>query len=297
MSLAGMPSPDPQVTTLLFSWQGHWVAIAALAAQLLVSAWYLSAVMRVRRQGRPWPAVQVASFLVGMAVVAYATEGGIARYESDNFTTRVIQLLLLVDVAPALLTLSSPARLCLLAARGRPGAALWGALRSRMARALFQPLVVLALYIASTYCYFLTPWYGASAGHPVSVLIVDLYFVIVGWLLWWVIGARDALPRPARTGARFALVLLAVPFNAFLGLRIASMSHPLYARGNTLADTQAGGNIFWALAELFSVVALALLFVDWAREEERRAIRADRQFDAALAAARAVADGHDAQES
>ena len=38
----------------------------------------------------------------------------------------------------------------------------------------------------------------------------------------------------------------------------------------------------------FIVGGLVYLFVEWAREEERKAVRADRQLDAALAAARAV---------
>jgi len=93
---------------------------------------------------------------------------------------------------------------------------------------------------------------------------------------------------------RFALVLLSIPSNAYLGLAIASATKPLFPAGNTLADTRAGGNILWALAEVFIVAALSLMFVEWAKEEERKAIRADRQLDAALAAARGVvtADGH-----
>jgi hypothetical protein len=43
------------------------------------------------------------------------------------------------------------------------------------------------------------------------------------------------------------------------------------------------------LAEVLIVAVIALMFVEWAREEERKAVSADRQLDAALAAVRSVA--------
>jgi cytochrome c oxidase assembly factor CtaG len=91
-----------------------------------------------------------------------------------------------------------------------------------------------------------------------------------------------------RFGMRFVLVLLLIPFNLALGLAVASVTQPLYPAGNNLADTQQGGNVLVGLAEVLVVAALALLFVEWAREEERGALRNDRQLDAALSAARAA---------
>jgi cytochrome c oxidase assembly factor CtaG len=88
---------------------------------------------------------------------------------------------------------------------------------------------------------------------------------------------------------RFVLVLVQIPFDAALGLVIAMATKPFYPAGNTLADTQNGGNVLLGLAEVLIVAVLALLFVEWAREEERKAVLADRQLDAALEAARSVA--------
>jgi cytochrome c oxidase assembly factor CtaG len=87
---------------------------------------------------------------------------------------------------------------------------------------------------------------------------------------------------------RFVLVLVQVPCDAALGLVIAMATKAFYPAGNTLADTQTGGNVLLGLAEVLIVAVLALMFVEWAREEERKAIEADRQLDAALAAVRAV---------
>jgi putative copper resistance protein D len=141
--------------------------------------------------------------------------------------------------------------------------------------------------MGTMYVFFLTPLYGYSEQHPVLQAYVQLHFLLAGCLFWWPMVGKDQLPRRFGFGTRFVLVFVSVPFNAALGLAIANDGRPLYPAGNTLADTQSGGNVLWGLLEVFTVAALALLFVQWAREEERRAVRADRQLDAALAAARA----------
>ncbi|HTV12917.1 MAG TPA: cytochrome c oxidase assembly protein [Acidimicrobiales bacterium] len=285
-----LQSPNPQVSTLFLSWQHLWTSLPALAAQVFAVTWYLRALGRARARGRPWPIWLTASFLVGMLVVAYGTEGGISYYERDNFTVHVVQVLLLADLAPVLLTAGAPVRLSLLASgSGRRSFAL-AVFHSPVLQLLTKPFVAFALNTAALYVYFMTPLYSLTERHPAFLVCVDLQFLLCGCLLWWVVVARDVLPATPPTGVRFALVLLCVPFDAYLGLEVGSVSKPLYAIGNTLSDTRAGGNVLWALAELFIVGALALLFVDWARDEERRAILADRQLDAAMAAARGIVD-------
>ena len=263
----------------------------ALVIEVGIVVWYWYASQRAGADGRRWPLLRVGSFALGMAVVAYAVEGGIALYERDNFTVHVVQLLLLAYVAPPLLAMGMPVRLALQSAKRRTHARLLRFVHSWWARALTHPLVVLVLLSASLYAYFLTPLYRWSEEHPALLFYVDVHFLFVGFLFWSVVVSRDVLPRSFRFGTRVVLVLVCVPVDAFFGLTVGSVSKPLFGAGNTLADTQGGGDVLWGLTELFIVIALALLFVEWAREEERRAVQADRQLDAAIAAARAGADG------
>lgn len=284
-----MRSPDPQLTTLLFDGQASWTSIVSIVAQLAALGLYLRGVRRLAAAGRHWPNLKLVSFVVGMVVLAYATEGGIAHYQTTNFTAHVVQLFVLIDVVPPLLAMGAPVRLALQSASQPAGERLLRALHSRVALALTHPAVVFAAALGTMFAYFLSPLYSLSERHPVLLAYVHWHFVMVGALLWWVVVNRDSLPRPRGFGARFVLVLVSVPLNAALGLALASVSKPLYPAGNTLADTQAGGNVLLGLTEVFIVAVLALLFVEWAREEERRAVRADRQLDAAMAAARATA--------
>jgi cytochrome c oxidase assembly factor CtaG len=281
-------SPDPRTGVLLFTWQTHWVSFVALAAQVVVLAWYLSGVRRVAARGGRWPVFRTLCFVVGALVVAYATEGGIAHYETSNFTAHVVQVLLLVNVGPPLLALGAPITLALQSSSRHAAATVVRVLRSWPAQAVSRPLVAVAITMGSMFVYFLTPLYRLSEQHPLLLVLVHVYLVLAGLLLWVLIVGQDGLPRRLSFGMRFVLVVLLVPFNLALGLAVASVTQPLYTAGNTLADTQQGGNVLLGLAEVLVVLALALLFVQWAREEERSAMRNDRQLDAALAAARAA---------
>jgi putative membrane protein len=289
-----LKSPDPQAAVLLTGALLNWATMTALVLELTVLAAYLAGVRKMVASARPWPLTRTASFVVGLAVVAYAVEGGVARYQRDNFTVHVVQVLLLADVAPPLLAFGAPVRLAVQSwRRGSP--AIVAALRSPALKYLSKPWVAFALCTGTLYCYFLTPVYAASERSAALMAYAELQILVMGWLLAWVVVGRDALPRSPGFGARFGLVLLSVPFNGFLGVVIAARSRPLLPAANTLADTRSGGNVLWALAEVFVVAMAAFVFVEWAREEERRAVRADRQLDAALAAARTVVEAHEAR--
>jgi cytochrome c oxidase assembly factor CtaG len=281
-------SPDPRTAVLLFTWQTHWISFVALAVQVAVLAWYLLSARRFGARGRRWSIFRTICFVLGALVLAYATEGGIAHYQTSNFTAHVVQVLLLVDVAPPLLALGAPITLALQSSSRGTTATLVGVLRSGPAQFVSRPAVAFVLAMGSMFVYFLSPLYRLSEQHPLLLALVHLYLVLVGLLLWVLIVGQDRLPRRLSFGARFVLVLLLIPFNLALGLAVASVTQPLYPAGNTLSDTQQGGNVLLGLAEVLIVAALALLFVEWAREEERSAKRNDRQLDAALAAARAT---------
>jgi putative copper resistance protein D len=259
----------------------------ALVVEVAVLVWYLRGIRGLAGRGRSWSWLRTAGFVAGLVVVAYAVEGGLAYYDRSNFTVSVIQHLLLITVAPPVLAMGAPFTLALQSSSPRTTTVLLKVLHGAPARLLTHPVVAFAGLMGTMCIYFLTPLYGYSEQHPLLQAYVQLHFLLAGCLFWWPMVGKDLLPRRFGFGTRFVLVFVSVPFNAALGLAIANDARPLYPAGNTLADTQSGGNVLWGLLEVFTVAALALLFVQWAREEERRAVRADRQLDAALAAARA----------
>lgn len=280
-------SPDPQASVLLFTWQTHWASFVVLALLLGALVWYVRSTRRVASRGRAWSGLHTACFVVGILVIAYATDGGIAHYEASNFTAHAVQIFLLTNIAPPLVAMGAPITLALQSSSPRTTNRLLRALHSEPVRALSQPLVDFGLAMGLVFAYFLTPLYAISERHPAFLTFLHLLFAVVVLMLWVLIVGQDKLPRRLGYGMRLVLAFLLVPFNLALGLAVASVAQPLYPAANTLADTQAGGNVFLGLAEVLAVIVIALLFVEWAREEERKAVRADRQLDAALAVARA----------
>jgi cytochrome c oxidase assembly factor CtaG len=280
-------SPDPQASVLLFTWQAHWASFVVLALELGALVWYVTSTRRVAARGRTWSVLRTACFVVGILVIAYGTDGGIAHYEASNFTAHAVQIFLLTNIAPPLVALGAPVTLALQSSSPRTTNRLLRVLHSRPARALSQPLVAFGVAMGMAFAYFLTPLYAISERHPVFLTFLHLLFSVAVLMLWVLIVGQDKLPRRLGYGMRLVLAFLLVPFNLALGLAIANVASPLYPAANTMADTQAGGNVLLGLTEVLAVIVIAALFVEWAREEERRAVRADRQLDAALAVARA----------
>ena len=263
--------------------QTTWPALAALVVELALLGWYLASARRSAQRGRPWPAVRALFFTLGLLVAAYTLEGGIAHYSRSNFTLNVVRCLLLVDVVPPLLWLGTPFTLVLRASSRRTSESLLKMLSGRAARAISHPVVALGFLTASLYVYFLTPLYRLSEQYSLLGAYLSLHMVVAGCLYWWAIVGKDVNPRPLNYVPRFALVFAAVPLNVALGVAVSSWGRPLYPAGNSLSDTQTGGDVFWELSVVYTVLTLALLFVSWAFEEERKAVRADRDLDAALA--------------
>lgn len=293
--MPAVKSPDPKAVVLLLHWQATWVGLLAIAVSLGLVVWYATALRRfssARAAGtttaRKWSPYSTASFVVGVVVLAYVFDGGVTQYQQDDFTAHMVQLLLIVYVAPPLLAAGAPVRLALLSTRGAGGRYIVRVLHSGWARVFLHPATGFVASFATLYVYLLSPLYGASAQHPVLLAYVQAQLLVLSSLMWWPVVGRDALPRAVGFGWRFVVVTASVPFVGFLGVYLAAVSSPIYPAGNTLADTRQGGNILWALGVLFVVSALTYLFIEWAREEQQRADRADRQLDAALGATRSA---------
>jgi hypothetical protein len=82
-------------------------------------------------------------------------------------------------------------------------------------------------------------------------------------------------------GARLTNLLIGIPVESFLALALMSNARPA-ASMYSLASTHSGAAILWVGAELFTVVALIPVFVQWMRLEERKGVRYDAQLDAQL---------------
>lgn len=254
---------------------------APAAALVLAAAAYAVGVRRLARRGRRWASSRSAWFAAGLGALIVATQTRLAVIDTESFPAHVAQHLLLGMVAPPLLALGAPVTLALQA--GKPGtrAVLRRALRTPFARVLSHPALTWPLFALSLWVLYATPLFELSIRSGAVHDAVHLHFLASGALFFWPIVGADPVPHRPSPPARLALVGLAIPLHAFVGLALLARSEPLY--GQDLAGTHAGAGLLWIAGDVLSTLVLGAVVVDWIREDGRVAAREDRaQLGAAV---------------
>jgi putative membrane protein len=267
--------------------------VAAMVLTLAAAAAYLVGVQRLAAKGRVWSRTRTATFLGGCAVIAVATQSGVARYDTVLFSLHVVQHVLLGMVAPVLIVAGAPLTLALQAGRPVSTNVLRHALRHPLVKALTHPLFAAVLFTGTPFVLYLTPLYEATLRNGVLHAWLHVHFVAAGCL--WAAAVLAVDPQPVRLphAARLGMVALTVPGHALLGVALLSQSTVIAADwyealGRTwgaspLSDQRTGAGLFWAMGELFGVTVGALVLASWMRHSEREARRYDRQLDAMAA--------------
>jgi putative copper resistance protein D len=120
---------------------------------------------------------------------------------------------------------------------------------------------------------------------------MELTFLTIGSLFFFVLVGVDPAPRPVPPPLRVGLLFGAMAIHAFFSLALMSSSSVLGASYFTLmhrpyatdllADQHLGGGIGWAMGELPMLLVVGAIFVQWVRADEREARRMDRAADRA----------------
>ncbi len=291
---------------VLFDWRFDLIfgSVALVFATL-----YVVAVRRLRRRGDSWAPGRTLSWLLGCAVLLFATSSGVGRYMPAMFSMHMAAHMLLSMLTPILLVLGAPVTLALraLPATGRdepPGLREWllAALHSRVSRVLTNPIVATVLFISGFYGLYLGGIFDAVAGSHAGHVLMNVHFLLSGYLFYWVVIGVDPTPRPISPLAKVGVVFASLPLHAFFGVVLMSMRNVLGARfyrslelswhTDLLGDQRLGGAIAWSAGEVPLVIVMIALLVQWSRSDRRTARRldraADRDDDADLAAYNAM---------
>jgi cytochrome c oxidase assembly factor CtaG/putative copper export protein len=281
------------VWRLIADWRFDWLlGVAAIVAAVL----YVTAVRRLHRRGDHWPPGRTVAWVAGCAVVLIATSSGIGRYAEVQFSMHMIAHMLLGMIAPILLVLGGPVSLALraLPAAGRgdvPGLreAVVGALHSKLARFVTHPLFVFPLFVLSFYVLYFSSLFETMIGSHLGHLVMNLHFLLVGYLYYWVIIGVDPTPRQLHPMIKLAMLVGALPFHAFFGLALMN-SHTAMAAdyynglglpwlSDLVAEQRLGGAIAWGATEIPMIIVMIALLAQWARSDDREARRSDRVGD------------------
>jgi len=262
----------------------------------IVSVWavglYLAGVRVLRNRGDRWPLGRTLAFVVGgMGSFYVATSSGLGAYDTTLLSVHMVQHMILAMIVPLFLALGAPVTLALRTLPGRPRAGLLVVLHSRVAKVLtFAPLT-LALYVISPWALYFTGWYEATLHSAYQHNVMHLHLVMIGALFFWPLMGIDPLPGRISYPARMMVVVLTLPFHAFLGITIMGQStliggdwYPNLHRSlawlpDPLEDQHLAGGILWSSGDLIGLIFFAVLFVQWVRSSMKEAEREDRRLD------------------
>jgi putative membrane protein len=286
LGMPGMRYVPLDVHSALTQWQFSPFPLLVLAAVIVTAAWYLRARSNLAARGRHWSSKRTGSFLAGLICLDVALQSPVATFTMEFFQAHVVQHLLLMVVAPPLLAMGAPMTLALQTSRRETKVRLLAILNSRPFRVVNHPVPVWFAYYFSMFAFFLTFALGFAMDHMWVMDLVNLAFLFGSTLFWWPIVGLDPIPHwPMGHGAKLTSLLVGVPIESFLALALLSSTRPA-ASIYTVGSTHAGAGILWVGAELFTLLALIPVFVQWVRMEERKGARYDAQLDAELEADR-----------
>lgn len=270
-----MPRVAFSLHDLLTRWEMS--AFPLLVVLLLVSAgvWYLRADWALAARGRRWKTKRTFAFFAGLVAIDLALQSPIATMTGNYFQAHIVQHLLLMAIAPPLLAMGAPSTLYLQTTSRRHKERWLAIIRSRPFAVLTHPLLVSFLYFGVMYIFFLSSLINVAMTHMWLMDIINLVFLFGGMLAWWpMVGIDPIIHWKSGFGARMAFVLVGSAIDAFLGVAILNLSHPV-ASMYSLSSTHAGGGLLWAGTDILALVAFAPIYTQWMRSEERAGRRND----------------------
>ncbi|MEU8040637.1 cytochrome c oxidase assembly protein [Streptosporangium sp. NPDC049078] len=289
--------PEISLANLASLW---WFDLFSGTIIALLAGLYLAGVVRLTRRGDAWSKGRTAAWFTGVLILLIATQSGVARYAKVLFSAHMAEHMTLSMLVPIFLVLGAPVTLALralkpAARRGDRGPREWltTILHSRFVRFIAHPAIATAIFIVSTYALYFTPLFAAAMEEHLGHIVMTVHFLLSGTLFFWVIIGVDPAPYRLPHVARLILLFVTMPFHAFFGIALMSMSTVLASDwydqlgrtwgASAIEDQQTGGAIAWAFGEIPTLIVLIALAYQWWRHDDRGARRADRRADAVAA--------------
>jgi putative copper resistance protein D len=255
---------------------------------------YVIGLRRLAARGRRWSPWRTTSFMGGIGALVIATQSGMAAYDATLFSAHVGQHVLIGVVAPFLMALGAPVTLAVQASGRSTQVHLVRLLHTAPVRAVTHPVVAFALFGLTLFALYFSPLYELSLRNGVVHHAVHLHFLFVGSLFFWAVIGLDPIAWRIPYGFRLVLVLLTVPFHAFLGLALYMGDQPIAAdyyadvarpAGSDILDDQhTGAGVMWIVGDVIGLVAGTVVLAQWMAHEDRANRRSDDAEDRAAAA-------------
>jgi cytochrome c oxidase assembly factor CtaG len=259
-------------------WQ--WAPVVTVAVALIAAA-YLWGVVRVARRhpARPWPRWRTGVFLGGLFVIVLATESGIGTYDDVLFWDHMIQHLLLIMVAPALLVGGRPVTLLMHASRNPVHTWVKRIVRSRVAAGLTFPAFGIAAYAATIVGTHLTGFMNLVLTNETIHNAEHALYLVVGYLYLLPLIGSEPIRWRLSYPIRLIFLFIAMPVDAFTGVALGSYSSNPFPvtsgmRDRTwgpspVEDVHIGGAVMWVGGSAIMFALIMFVFLGWTRQGER----------------------------
>ncbi|MGH3398582.1 MAG: cytochrome c oxidase assembly protein [Streptosporangiaceae bacterium] len=243
----------------------------------LFAGLYLWGVVRVARRHpqRPWPAWRTGLFLGGLAVIVIATESGIGAYDDVLFWDHMVQHLMLIMVAPALLIYGQPITLLMHASRNPLHTWTKRVVRSKVASFLTWPVFGVAAYSLAVAGAHLTSLANTVEQNQTLHNTEHAVFLIVGYLFFLPILGTEPIRWRLSYPVRFVTLVLIMPVDTFTGIVLGNGGRttpglptgprPAWAP-SPVADLHAGGAVMWVAGDGLMFGLMMLVFLMWSMD-------------------------------
>jgi putative membrane protein len=262
-----MPHIHHTATTMSFS------SSTTVLVLVLVSFLYLRGWRRVRgASANAIPAWRFASFLLGMFLVWGALGSPLVAYDHELLTVHMIQHLLLMTFAPALILLGQP---LLVFWHGLPrfgkvmlGLLLQGLLVQRFGRTLSRPALCWAVSALTLLGWHVPALFTLGMHSEGWHSLEQASFLIAGFFFWWpVVQPWPSVSIGPQWSTILYLFLATLPCDILSGFLVFSdrvvypvyFSMPQHFGFSVLEDQQCAGALMWACVTLVYLVPAAIL--------------------------------------
>ena len=291
--LTGDPLPPELTDASWFTvWDPDplWATIAFLGIAV-----YLYGVGVLKKRGDSWPVIRTVSWVVGMLVLFYVTNGAPNAYQEYLFSVHMVGHMMLSMMVPVLLVPGAPVTLLSRVQQARKDGSrglrewvLW-AVHTPFAWFVSQPVVAGINFALSLVMFYYTPLFRWATEEHLGHQWMLVHFLITGYLFVQSLIGVD--PQPHKPGFPIKLMLLigTMAFHAFFGLGLMNEQGLLLAdwfgsMGRTwgddpMADQAVGGAFAWGVGELPTIVITLIVVTQWSRSDARERKRLDRQSD------------------
>jgi putative copper resistance protein D len=283
----------PNVWRLLTYWRFD---VVLGTAAIVLGVLYTLGALRLRGRGDDWSALRTTSWLAGCVGLLLVTSSGVGTYGYAMFSVHMVIHMALNMFIPVLLVLGAPVTLLLRALQpagkgAMPGPREWvlTLMHSTFTRVLSNAIVALAVFVVSLYGLYFSPLFGHLIRFHWGHLLMNIHFLLTGYLYYWAIIGVDPGPKRLPHIGRLGMLFAVMPFHAFFGVAVMSMDgligrqfYPYLSLGwltNLMSDQRLGGELAWISGEIPVLLVVGALLSQWARQDTKVAVRKDRAQD------------------